>query len=192
MPTWYPPQATAAAAPPVAPHVAPPAQPAAPVANGPMLYTYKPAGSAPAQPAPVAPAPVPAPTQPVAAVPVAVPGPYYILQPANTYYYGYGYGIPRTAPATAGNGAANPYVWRGLTKHEVDTQNLRVARNVGATQPRQLVPADAQPGQMWWVRELDGSWTLRNTHTIQNALQPGFWSFAPHGGYPYFTRQAAQ
>lgn len=118
--------------------------------------------------------------------------PLYVIHP-NAYFYGHG--VPRASAVQMGNGnstAANSYVWRGLTKEEVDAQNLRIARNVGATQPRQLVPADAQPGQMWWVRELDGSWTLRNTYTIQNALQPGFWSFAPYGGYPYFTRQAAR
>ena len=102
---------------------------------------------------------------------------------------------PASAPApvlgaTAGT-YENPHLWYGNTTEEVDRENLVIAQNCGATKPANLAPVGATNDQMWWCREVDGSYTLRSTNTIQQALQPGYWAYASHGGYPYFIRQKA-
>ena len=93
-------------------------------------------------------------------------------------------------PAAAPNGTAQrPYMWYGNTKEEVDRQNIAIAQRNGVNRPTQLAPQGASSGQMFWVYELNGTYTLRSFATIQAALQPGYWAFAPRGGYPYFIRQ---
>lgn len=125
----------------------------------------------------------------------------------NVYYHGMPHpgavAVTGAAPATAAvaapaatavvqNGtAANPILWYGRTKAQVDHENRVMAQRSGANKPRQLVPHQATAGQSFWVRELNGSYTLRNHETIQSACQPGYWAFAARGGYPYFIRQQA-
>lgn len=75
----------------------------------------------------------------------------------------------------------------GPTKKEVEAQNAKIAEKVGATKPAQLIPYEAVNGQQWWVRELDGSFTLRTTNDIMENCQPGRWTYAS-AGYPYFVR----
>ncbi|KAI9792342.1 MAG: hypothetical protein M1833_001113 [Piccolia ochrophora] len=111
------------------------------------------------------------------------------LAPAGGVYY-YHPAISQPAKAALGT-AENPYPWYGNTTHEVDRQNIVMAQNAGATNPTQLIPYQATDAQMWWCREVDGSYTLRNTKTIQDSLQPGYWAMAPNGGYPYFIRQGS-
>ncbi len=125
----------------------------------------------------------------------AQPYPYYGMHP-NMFYYGMAQqsapmsaAAPVPTPAAPNGTAANPYVWRGATKAEVQRQDIAIAQASGSNQPVNLVPHQATNSQMWWCRELDGSYTLRNTNTIQEALQPGYWAYAPRGGYPYFIRQ---
>lgn len=117
----------------------------------------------------------------------------------NAYYYGMAQPgataaavAPAPAPATATapvGTAQRPHTWYGNTKEEVDRQNMAIAQRSGANKPTQLVPQGASSGQTFWVCELNGTYTLRNLGTIQAALQPGYWAFAPRGGYPYFIRQ---
>ncbi|KAJ9365795.1 hypothetical protein DTO280E4_91 [Paecilomyces variotii] len=80
--------------------------------------------------------------------------------------------------------------WRGPTKKDVEEQNAKIAEKVGATKPAQLIPYEAADGQQWWVRELDGSFTLRTTNDIMENCQPGRWAYA-NAGYPYFVRAEA-
>ncbi|GAD93562.1 predicted protein [Paecilomyces variotii No. 5] len=80
--------------------------------------------------------------------------------------------------------------WRGPTKKEVEEQNAKIAGKVGVTKPAQLIPYEAADGQQWWVRELDGSFTLRTTNDIMENCQPGRWAYAS-AGYPYFVRAEA-
>ncbi|KAH0565401.1 hypothetical protein GP486_001200 [Trichoglossum hirsutum] len=95
--------------------------------------------------------------------------------------------VPTAAPAAPTGAQGNPLIWQGATKSEVDSRNAAIAQATGSNQPTMLVPYKASPTQDWWVRELDGSWTLRNTNTIQEALQPGQWCYGD-GGVPYFVR----
>lgn len=99
---------------------------------------------------------------------------------------------PCTHPPQPCVQAAEPYVhhhWHGGTRAQVDAENMAIAANTGATKPHNLAPYKPSPSQQWWCRELDGSYTLRNTQDIMDNLQPGFWQYAQPGGYPYFIRQ---
>ena len=94
-------------------------------------------------------------------------------------------------PAPSANGTAeHPFEWRGNTRAEVDRQNAVIAQRIGADKQVPLMPANATNAQQWWCRELDGTLTLRNTNTIQEALQPGYWMIAPNG-QPCWIRQPA-
>lgn len=78
--------------------------------------------------------------------------------------------------------------WMGATKAEVDAQNAKIAEEVGATKPIKLIPYQAAPGQQFWVKELDGGFTLHTTDDIMESCQPGRWTYAS-AGYPYFVRE---
>ncbi|KAH0547819.1 hypothetical protein FGG08_000076 [Glutinoglossum americanum] len=179
--------------PPVA--FAPPAQlsapaadvPPAPTQDGPQVYTYKPNyDNPPPQP--------PQTTLPAPTVQYQYAGQLLIplnqLAPGATFAYPYAQflaPIQTSAPPAASGAAANSYIYQGATKSEVDTRNAAIAQAAGANQPTMLVPYKANATQEWWVRELDGTWTVRNTNTIQEALQPGYWCYG-EGGVPYFVR----
>lgn len=47
---------------------------------------------------------------------------------------------------------------------------------------------DQQQGRQFWVREVDGSYTLRVARDIPENCQPGSWTNAA-SGYPYFVRE---
>ncbi|KAI4251704.1 MAG: hypothetical protein LQ352_004692 [Teloschistes flavicans] len=102
---------------------------------------------------------------PIAPTYKPVAGPYYVGHP-----------IPEPA-----------HIWLGSTKAQVDAQNATLAKDVGAYQPIQLVPASATAAQQFYCRELDGSYTLRTTTDIETSCQPGVWQTAK-SGYPYFVR----
>ena len=81
-------------------------------------------------------------------------------------------------------------MWYGSTKAEVDAQNAALAPTVGATKPMELVPASPTPSQQFYVRELNGAYTLRTMTDIETSCQPGSW-YRAQTGYPYFVRRAA-
>lgn len=78
--------------------------------------------------------------------------------------------------------------WNGPTKAEVDAQNAKIAEEIGATKPIRLIPYQATPGQQFWVKELNGAFTLHTTNDIMENCQPGRWAYAS-AGYPYFVRE---
>lgn len=106
------------------------------------------------------------------------------MQPAAAYhphYPMYYAGHPQPEPTR---------IWYGSTKAEVDAQNAAIAQTVGATQPMELIPANATAGQQFYCRELDGAYTLRTMTDIETSCQPGSWHKAS-SGYPYFIRAKA-
>ncbi|MCJ1364041.1 hypothetical protein MMC16_003150 [Acarospora aff. strigata] len=113
---------------------------------------------------------------------VQQPQPYYAPQPAAPP-------APAPAPAPTKTEQYTHYHWYGNTRAQVDAENVSIAHYTGATKPTQLVPHNPSASQQWWCRELDGTYTLRNTNDIMENLQPGFWQYAQPGGYPYFIRQ---
>ena len=75
--------------------------------------------------------------------------------------------------------------WYGASTAEVDKQNIEIAQATGVTKPVQLIPS---ADQQFYVKEFDGSWTLRTTTDIMGSCQPGQWAYA-QGGYPFFVRK---
>lgn len=61
----------------------------------------------------------------------------------------------------------------GPTREEADRQTAAAAQGAGANKPRLMVPFDDNPNQRMWVRELDGSYTLRSYYDITENLKPG-------------------
>ncbi|KAK2763084.1 hypothetical protein FQN54_009718 [Arachnomyces sp. PD_36] len=89
--------------------------------------------------------------------------PFHVYQPS-----------PPTAP-----GVVN---WQGATRAEVEARN--------PPKPPQLIPYNATPGQQWWCKETDGSFSLRGTNDIMENCQPGRWVYASGTTNPYFIREA--
>lgn len=81
---------------------------------------------------------------------------------------------------------ATPFV--GASRAEIDAQNAAIHAQTAATKPVQMVPYKPEPGQQFYVRELDGLWTLRTMNEIMKDLQPGKWEKGD-SGYPYFIRE---
>ncbi|KAI9860927.1 MAG: hypothetical protein M1813_005606 [Trichoglossum hirsutum] len=182
--------------PPVA--VAPPAPAAAetfspqvpPAQDGPKVYRYKPNydHASPQPPPATLPAPVAQPTfQYQYAGQLLIPWTYANSGAAYYQYAPFVAPTQTSAPAAPSGTQSNPFIWQGATKSEVDSRNAAIAQATGSNKPTMLVPYKASATQDWWVRELDGTWTLRNTNTIQEALQPGQWCYGD-GGVPYFIR----
>lgn len=55
--------------------------------------------------------------------------------------------------------STNP--WIGRTKAQVDEDNVKIAKQLGAYEKRKVAPTDAKDDQPFWVVENDGSHTLR-------------------------------
>ena len=55
--------------------------------------------------------------------------------------------------------STNP--WIGRTKAQVDEDNVKIAKQLGAYEKRKVAPTDAKNDQPFWVVETDGSHTLR-------------------------------
>ncbi|KAI9822697.1 MAG: hypothetical protein M1827_000416 [Pycnora praestabilis] len=150
-----------------------------PASNGDHIYTYKPA------------APERAPAQPE----YQYLGYYYGQQlqyqaPASAQYtYVPPQYQPQAQPVYYAQAPqqAQHHTWYGNTKAEIDAQNIQIAANTGTTQPTQLVPHDSDAAKQYWVRELDGDYTLRRCAEIMDELQPGYWNYSS-SGYPYFIR----
>jgi hypothetical protein len=71
---------------------------------------------------------------------------------------------------------------------EVRTDNEIIASREGAYDAHEIAPHDPKPDQMFWCRELDGSWTLRTAFTIENDLRPGRWQVDAQRGFLVFIR----
>lgn len=55
--------------------------------------------------------------------------------------------------------------------------------------PHTLYPYKPSDGQQFWVKETDGTWTLRShTDIINGEVSPGQWQRHPTSGYFYFVR----
>ncbi|MCJ1335958.1 hypothetical protein MMC09_001232 [Bachmanniomyces sp. S44760] len=110
---------------------------------------------------------------------VYIPQPQPVYQSPPAYYHA-------AAPQPQ---LVNHVAWQGPSKAQVDAENMAIAQATGATKPVHLVPFNQSDDQQLWVRELDGSYTLRTVKDIQENLQPGYWQYAQPGGYPYFICQ---
>ncbi|KAK5015607.1 hypothetical protein LTR60_002479 [Cryomyces antarcticus] len=186
------------------PSTAPPAAPTNPPLH---TYNYIPAGGEPAQPPQVsvygypayayeyypqftyypqypqqyvyATAPAPAPK-----APEPQPHTYQYFSPYATYQTpAYAY------PAAVNNANSNQHVWFGRTKAQVDEDNMKIALREGVFRPNEMVPRTAGDDQMFWVRELDGSNTLRTLKAIESSCKPGKWHTDPNNGNAYFVRE---
>jgi len=61
----------------------------------------------------------------------------------------------------------------GPTREEVEKQTARAAEAAGANKPQLVIPMDDDPSRRHWVRETDGSLTLRSLYDIHENLKPG-------------------
>lgn len=123
---------------------------------------------------------------PCTSTPHAPAGYYYPSQVASgTHYPGYPYPQQASGSTTLPDGTS---LFLGKTKEQVMWENQQIANNTGANDPVQMVPYKAAPGQQFWCRELDGSWTLRTVQETMVELQPGYWDKG-QSGHAVFIRQ---
>ncbi|KAK7908353.1 hypothetical protein PG985_015656 [Apiospora marii] len=87
------------------------------------------------------------------AVPVGGQGPVFI-----------GNGAPGLIPP----GALPDIMGVGKTVGETQAEQLQSAHDQGALEPQDFKPADDDPSRMYFCRELDGNWILRNRYTLDN------------------------
>ena len=52
-----------------------------------------------------------------------------------------------------------------------------------------MVPYQPSDDTQYWVRELDGDWTLRTSKDVGDNCQPGYWQMGGEG-YAHFVRTA--
>ncbi|OTA93313.1 hypothetical protein M434DRAFT_31085 [Hypoxylon sp. CO27-5] len=108
---------------------------------------------------------------------------------------------PGAFPAMVGQpqvlGAANmPGAWPaaaapdvmgiGKTSTEIQMEQYHTALNTKALEGQDIAPADPDPSRMYYCRELDGEWTLRNRYGIDN-MGDCRWYVMP-GGVFYAVR----
>lgn len=94
--------------------------------------------------------------------PVASPYPYqpyqqYVVQPQPTMTGFPTYHINQPAQNTF-----------GFTATEVLNQQMATAQGLEMNKQQEMKPADDDPMRMYWVRELDGTFTQRNRLTIDS------------------------
>lgn len=87
------------------------------------------------------------------AVPVGGQGPVFI-----------GNGAPGLIPP----GQLPDIMGVGKTVGETQAEQLQSAHDQGALEPQDFKPADDDPSRMYFCRELDGNWILRNRYTLDN------------------------
>jgi hypothetical protein len=76
----------------------------------------------------------------------------------------------------------------GLTGPELIAQQIATAQGLEMNKSQEMKPADDDPLRMYWVRELDGTYTQRNRLTIDSGdIGPVRW-FAQEGGVFYAVR----
>ncbi|OJD32946.1 uncharacterized protein BKCO1_34000108 [Diplodia corticola] len=128
---------------------------------------------------------------------------YYYVPRSDAVNSSYYYAWPRGAGQYSGTqysgqyygpGYNNPYSyhhnWFGRTSNEVYRDNMVYStRRHGSDSRRgdqEMVPRDPADDQMFYVKELDGHWTLRSYNTIENDLRPGYWD--KYHGRAHFVR----
>ncbi|KAF2269406.1 hypothetical protein CC78DRAFT_574967 [Lojkania enalia] len=100
--------------------------------------------------------------------------PYYYPNDWRQRYYGRSY-------------SSIPSSWYCRhSSHEWDDR-MR-ATTGGAYDPKRIKPADALPDDPFWVRERDGTWTLRPYYSIEAECYPGRWTMNAEKGYLVFER----
>lgn len=86
-------------------------------------------------------------------------------------------GGPQPPPMVLGNGAPGPapffsgapdVMGIGKTQSELTAEQWHLGSEQGALQPQDFKPADDDPARMYFCRELDGEWILRNRYTLDN------------------------
>ncbi|XTI86954.1 hypothetical protein V2W45_1467600 [Cenococcum geophilum] len=83
--------------------------------------------------------------------------PYYPYYPTQTLNYGYN------------------HAFYGCTREAVEEGNRLIAAREGVYQATSIQPHDPKPDQRFWVKEVNGDWTLRSYYAIKNDLRPGKW-----------------
>lgn len=106
--------------------------------------------------------------------------------PVQQYTYVQAAATPTTLPAVY---HTDKYAARLTTREVVEYENRRVATERGAYRPRKIKPADARPDDLFWCRELDGKWCLREYYVIENDCQPGLWQMDAELGFLVFHRE---
>jgi len=56
----------------------------------------------------------------------------------------------------------------GRTGSEHHAETMQAGHEQGAMEPQDFKPADDNPSRMYFCRELDGTWILRNRYTLDN------------------------
>lgn len=80
-----------------------------------------------------------------------------------------GNGAPGPAPGLAPAFSGAPDVMGiGKTQSELTAEQWHLGSEQGALQPQDFKPADDDPARMYFCRELDGEWILRNRYTLDN------------------------
>ncbi|KAK8049241.1 hypothetical protein PG994_010971 [Apiospora phragmitis] len=112
--------------------------------------------------------------QPMQAQPAMMPG----GMPGGMSAGGPGMGFPVSGqgPVFIGNAASGfippgslPDVMGvGKTVSETQAEQMQSAHDQGALEPQDFKPADDDPSRMYFCRELDGNWILRNRYTLDN------------------------
>ncbi|KAI1212982.1 uncharacterized protein F4807DRAFT_457067 [Annulohypoxylon truncatum] len=93
-------------------------------------------------------------------------------------------GMPGAFPASS----APDVMGIGKTGMEVQLEQYHTAVNNKALEGQDIAPADPDPSRMYYCRELDGEWTLRNRFGIDN-MGDCRWYVLP-GGIFYAVRLA--
>ncbi|KAI1144092.1 hypothetical protein F5Y05DRAFT_418223 [Hypoxylon sp. FL0543] len=144
-------------------------------AQQPVFVQAQPGVPGIAQPAPAAVQPAPVAAQPGAFPPM-------VGQP-QAQVFGV-HGMPGAYPA----GAAPDVMGIGKTGLEVQIENFHTAQNTKAFEGQDIAPADPDVSRMYYCRELDGAWTLRNRYSIDK-MGDWRWYVMP-GGIFYAIRLA--
>ncbi|KAI1393471.1 uncharacterized protein F4822DRAFT_14152 [Hypoxylon trugodes] len=110
------------------------------------------------------------------------PGPFpgMVNQPSTIRVVGGPGVMPTSAPDVMGIGKT------GLEKQ---MEQYHTALNTGALEGQDIAPADPDPSRMYYCRELDGEWTLRNRFSIDN-MGDWRWYVVPENGIFYAVRIA--
>ncbi|KAI1378263.1 hypothetical protein F4677DRAFT_389050 [Hypoxylon crocopeplum] len=97
-------------------------------------------------------------------------------------------GMPSGIPAGFPPGAAPDVMGIGKTPNEMRMEQYHIAMNNKALEGQDMSPADPDPSRMYYCRELDGEWTLRNRYSIDH-MGDCRWYVLP-GGVFYAVRLA--
>lgn len=136
--------------------------------------------------------------QPVTYAQVAAPVAAPVAVAATPTYYAYPTAAAATVAApvcyteTTGSSLSGHPTYSnriyGQTSYEVELNNRRLATERGAYEPKRIMPV-ANPDDLFWCRERDGQYTVRNFFNIENDCKPGRWLMDPREGYCVFHRE---